>query len=225
MRFTLRRLVGLSVVVGALATTVYAVDGIVLIDQTRALVGGVTPGDAPGFPVSITRAGSYRLSSNLVVPADGRAIAISAPNVTMDLNGFSIATTFPQPIPNNSRGIVWTGTDRPTGITVRNGTIEGFLSAIQLSANINNITANCRFCSFIDLHLNPRFDPGTSVSFDLGGYTRMFNVTAPDTSINVRCPSVVSNSVARNIGPGVVFPGDPDVNAGQCTFANNATLF
>src|SRR6266850_592227 len=68
----------------------YAVDGVVLIDQNRALAGNVTPGDAPGFPISITQPGSYRLSGNLTVPAATNGIEISASNVTIDLNGFSI---------------------------------------------------------------------------------------------------------------------------------------
>src|SRR5438046_155584 len=69
----------------------YAVDGVVLIDQNRALAGGVTPGDAPGFPVTLSVAGSYRLSGNLTVPDENtNAIVVSADNVTIDLNGFSI---------------------------------------------------------------------------------------------------------------------------------------
>src|SRR5512139_1391685 len=70
-----------------------AVDGLILIDQNKALAGNVTPGDAPGFPVSITRSGSYRLSSDLTVPdADTTAIDVTttASDVTIDLNGFSI---------------------------------------------------------------------------------------------------------------------------------------
>jgi hypothetical protein len=43
-------------------------DGVVYIDQNHALGGGVTPGDAAGFPVTISQSGSYRLSGNLTVP-------------------------------------------------------------------------------------------------------------------------------------------------------------
>src|SRR5436190_10630805 len=80
-----------AVLLAGLSCNMYAVDGIVLIDQNRALAGGVTPGDAPGFPVTISLAGSYRLSGNLTVPdANTTAINITADNVTIDLNGFSI---------------------------------------------------------------------------------------------------------------------------------------
>src|ERR1043165_6038008 len=68
----------------------YAVDGIILIDQNRALAGNVTPGDTPGFPITLSQAGSYRLSGNLSVPVDTDALLIAADHITIDLNGFSI---------------------------------------------------------------------------------------------------------------------------------------
>lgn len=68
-----------------------AVDGVREINQTQALAGGVTPGDTPGFPVTLSEPGSYRLTSPLVVSssaADG--IQISSDDITIDLNGFAI---------------------------------------------------------------------------------------------------------------------------------------
>lgn len=68
-----------------------AVDGVVLIDQNKALAGSVTPGDVPGFPITISQPGSYRLSGNLTVPnANTNGIEITVQNVTIDLNGFAI---------------------------------------------------------------------------------------------------------------------------------------
>src|SRR5438477_1054895 len=79
----------MSALVGALPA--FAVDGVLLIDQNRALAGNVTPGDTPGFPVTISQSGSYRLSGSLTVPdMNTTAIQITADNVTLDLNGFSI---------------------------------------------------------------------------------------------------------------------------------------
>ena len=87
-----RTLAACVVVLGALVSLpALAVDGVLLIDQNRAIAGNVTPGDVAGFPVSITRAGSYRLSGNLTAPAGVNGIEISADGVTLDLNGFSIA--------------------------------------------------------------------------------------------------------------------------------------
>ena len=55
-----------------------AVDGVILIDQNRALAGNVTPGDTPGLPVSITQPGSYKLSGNLTLPNMGQNVCQSA---------------------------------------------------------------------------------------------------------------------------------------------------
>ena len=68
-----------------------ASSGAVLIDQARVEAGGVTPGDAPGFPLTLSQPGSYRLTSNLLVGdlATG-AVLITSPDVTLDLSGFEI---------------------------------------------------------------------------------------------------------------------------------------
>jgi hypothetical protein len=73
----------------------HAVDGVIEINQARALAGGVTPGDSPGFPVTLDRRGSYRLTGEIDVTAgpaaaDVTAILITSSFVTLDLNGFSI---------------------------------------------------------------------------------------------------------------------------------------
>ena len=74
------------------AREVRAVDGVIEINQARAIAGGVTPGDTPGFPVTISAAGSYRLTGNLTVPAlNTTAISITANYVTLDLGGFLVS--------------------------------------------------------------------------------------------------------------------------------------
>jgi hypothetical protein len=79
------------VLLAGLASGVEAVDEVQLIDQDLALAGGVTPGDQPGFPVTITRAGSYHLSGNLRVSMPNvHVVEIAADNVALDLNGFTI---------------------------------------------------------------------------------------------------------------------------------------
>jgi len=89
----------------------FAIDGVVLIDQNHALAGNITPGDAPGFPVTISQSGSYRLAGNLTVPdLNTTAIQITADFVTLDLNGFSIigpavCTSNPSKCPPPGTGI------------------------------------------------------------------------------------------------------------------------
>ena len=73
-----------------MARTTHAVDGVVLIDEAAVLAGGITPADAPGYPVTISEPGSYRLSQNLKVPAGMSGFWIETDDATLDLNGFSI---------------------------------------------------------------------------------------------------------------------------------------
>ena len=47
-----------------------AVDGVIEINQASVFIGGVSPGNNPGFSVSLTVAGSYRLTGNLDVSAE-----------------------------------------------------------------------------------------------------------------------------------------------------------
>ena len=76
----------------ALATAAFAADGVIEINQARAMAGGVTPGDTPGFPVTISLPGSYRLTGNLTTTSTNDAgILLGADNVTIDLNGFAIS--------------------------------------------------------------------------------------------------------------------------------------
>ena len=201
-----------------LALNIRAVDGVVLIDQNRALAGNVTPGDAAGFPVTISQAGSYRLSGNLTVPSGQSGIEISASNVTIDLNGFNITTPVQSQV-SPARGIFFTGSG-PSSITVRNGKIEGFVGPIQIFGAAP--FSECLHCTYEDLVLRWGL-PDATASFDSWNFTRIHNVTAPDHQIFVKCPSVVTETVARTINVTPNFPGAPP-NMGTCAFAHNATF-
>ena len=112
--------------------------GVITIDQAKAEAGGVTAGDAPGFPVTISQPGSYRLMSNLTV-ADMAvtAIRITSPGVTLDLNGFEVSgpnsctgtggtlTCLSYNLPGNAtRGIGILAT--APAFTVHGGSVRGF---------------------------------------------------------------------------------------------------
>jgi hypothetical protein len=124
----------------------YAVDGVVLINQSAALAGNVAPGDAPGFPVTINVPGSYRLSGNLTVPdANTTAIEITADNVTIDLNGFSIiGPTVCSGLPVTSCSPTGPGlgivSSTKSNIAILNGKIQGMGSTgIALSGSNNRV--------------------------------------------------------------------------------------
>jgi hypothetical protein len=120
-----------AAVFGGVAMPTWAVDGVILIDQNKATAGNVTPGDTPGFPVTLSLPGSYRLAGNLTVPdANTNAIIIATDHVTLDLNGFAILGPTDcsggiQHCANTGFGMgVSTDTDH-FNITIRNGTVKG----------------------------------------------------------------------------------------------------
>ena len=96
--------------------------GEILITQAKAIAGNITPDDTPGFPVTLSVFASYKLASNLVPGPNLNGIVVTAPDVTIDLGGFTLSGG-PAGGANNSKfGIVGYG-DR---LTVRNGTIGAF---------------------------------------------------------------------------------------------------
>jgi hypothetical protein len=114
----------LTIVLVLVPICAFAIDGQVLINQSTVMAAG-------GFPYNITQAGSYKLSGNLVVPVDVDGIVITADNVSLDLNGFTI---------NGGAGKGVAGRSPGTGVfslgslntTVKNGSITGF-SGVGLS--------------------------------------------------------------------------------------------
>jgi hypothetical protein len=78
----------MKALVAALCFAVVAVQAeagdVVLIDQAVVKAAG-------GFPYKITRPGSYRLTGHLTVAATSNGLMIDAPNVLVDLNGFTIS--------------------------------------------------------------------------------------------------------------------------------------
>lgn len=110
-----------------------AADGIIEINHAKALAGGVSAGDTPGYPVTVSASGSYLLTGNLTAPANTNAIGVSADEVTLDLNGFLIQGPVSCTLdkgwdctPSTSIGIDLQG----KGSTVRNGSIVGFNTAV-----------------------------------------------------------------------------------------------
>jgi hypothetical protein len=120
----------------ALATfSAQAGNGRIQISQTDALAGGITSSDTAGFPVTLDIAGSYVLTSDLVVvDINTHAIALTSGDVTIDLNGFSIIGPASCTGGNSNGGDLacspsgsGNGIDaNATFVTIRNGFIRGF---------------------------------------------------------------------------------------------------
>ncbi len=111
----------LSSIMATLTATAAAADGAVLITQSSALAGNITPGDTPGFPITISREGTYRLATSLRVTGGTSAIIVTGPDVVIDLDGFTIH--------GNATGNVGIASSDSNAIsvTIRNGTITGFV--------------------------------------------------------------------------------------------------
>ncbi|HSW05087.1 hypothetical protein [Aquabacterium sp.] len=62
MQYAIRILSAAALACALLATSsTFANDSVTLIDQARAMAGGVVPGDEPGWPVRMRQSGHYRL--------------------------------------------------------------------------------------------------------------------------------------------------------------------
>ena len=134
----------------------HAVDGVLEINQASVAAGG-------GFPVSISQAGSYRLTSNLVTSgSDG--ITATVDDVRIDLNGYAL-------IGPGSCSPNIDGTGKLTSVTcsgvagvgvegvasLSNGTIRGFATGIEGVAD--------RALELDRMHLT---ENGTGVEFATG---------------------------------------------------------
>lgn len=86
-----------------------------------AALTGLGGCDAPGYPLTICRPGSYKLTTDLKVPSDSDGVEIQVSLVTVDLNGFSIYR-------NGTCGSGTGGGIRSapalTAVTVMNGTVS-----------------------------------------------------------------------------------------------------
>jgi len=117
-----------------------AADGEILINQAAVNTGGITPGDIAGFPGTISRPGRYKLTGNLVVPANMMGIEVTANDVTIDLNGFTIRGTA-----NSSYYGIVANIDT-SRLRVANGTITGF-SITGVEASSFSVIENMRLVS------------------------------------------------------------------------------
>ncbi len=125
-----------------------AESGVIEVNQARALAGGVSAGDAPDFPVTLSEPGIYRLTGNLTTPATNvGAIAITASDVTLDLGGFSVlglaqcsgaSLAITCPVPASADGIASTS-GSVTNVVVRNGSVRGFRVGVTIAGDSSRV--------------------------------------------------------------------------------------
>jgi hypothetical protein len=223
----------------AISGTLYAQDGVTLIDQTSALTGNVTPGDAPGFPVTISRSGSYRLGSNLILPnAITSGIQITAPNVTLDLNGFSIigpgvCTQDPLgfatcPTPGQAVGVS-AGDDQtpgPRSITVLNGSVRGMtFTGIQLTGDgstVERVKSDGNFRAGFDVNGTVSESSATGNGFDgIVALTARNNTSVKNRRFGVEVRTL-GGLVTGNIA---MLNGNQGITAAESTITGNTSTF
>lgn len=149
----------------ALVAAAPAAAAVVPISQLRALIGGVTPGDAPGFPVTLSRPGSYQLVTNLVLPAGATfAIDATADGVSLDLNGFAVIgprTCAPETVPPatcapsiEDPGFV--GIRARNNAFIHDGTVQGMGGeGIQAGSHARIVNVRVLWNSIFGLQLGP----------------------------------------------------------------------
>src|ERR1022692_1296505 len=214
----------LLVWVGVAGAAVSKDAGVVLINQAEAIAGGITSCDTAGFPVTICTSGSYRLSGDLNVPSGTDGIEITASNVSLDLNGFTIVLPASGSTPSicsiKSIGSL-------SLIRIQNGILSGGDCGVNLAAVPNRVPVPCVSCplSAIGIHAS-----GNAV-------IRRNSVAQAEFGIDVQCPAVVVENVLANPFPNgspvsgfIILPdpfgGNSALYRSSCTFSlNNQCTF
>ena len=223
----------------AIPATVHAVDGVVLINQGDALAGNVTPGDAPGFPVAITLAGSYRLAGNLDTGGP-EGFSLRTGDVTLDLNGFRI----------EGGGVIGAPFDN---IVVRNGTIrnaEGGGLAVGSNSRVEHVRVVGSMTgqdSGVGINAGPgSIVTGNIVSDNDAAGIVCFNVTTlpkrqsgctitdndvrdnggPGIQVNLGANCAIRNNLVNGNGgaAGIYIAGDPPPLVGGCSIVGNTVV-
>jgi hypothetical protein len=196
-----------------------ATNGVVDINQARALAGGVTAGDTPGFPIIISESGSYRLTSNIDItgvasPLTTRAIEITAPDVSLDLNGFSVigpvnctgagATISCLPaLLVNAADLIYAGSSA-SRLSLRNGSVRGAAaSGIYLDGpdpSIRDLVSSSNFAEGVRFNGtgtadNVRVIKNGFRGLSVGAEAALSRIYAKDNfSDGVRCATLTSRA-------------------------------
>ena len=199
----------------AFAPSAFAVDGTVLINQATS-VNGLPGCTHAGFPIVICQSGSYRLSGNITVSGTTDGIDITADNVTLDLNGFSITgpVVCQQSIPTVSADCSptnggWGVNSTKTNTRVINGAVRGFVIGVVSQGSgfwVENIEASGHYFSGI-------------VNTNSSGYSIVRgNNASGNGNIGISVSTgVVSDNHANHNGNG-------GIDAAYSTVSNNTAL-
>ena len=169
-----------------------------VITQAKVTAGSFTPGDAPGFPLTISVRGAYKLTGNLVVNnANTTAVEITADNVTLDLNGFGI---FGPGVVGNGDGVLAV----QSNVTVMNGSVRGMgRVGVYLQGNshrIENVYVTANGSSGIGMGGNSIVRGNTVILNNASGQSLAAIVTISGSGAG---SSITDNTVNSNTAAGI----------------------
>ncbi len=199
----------------ALAGIASATDGVIEINQAKALAGEVTPGDPAGFPVVLNSGGSYRLTSDLstaFLGAGGTTVSVIQSflgNINLDLNGFTVAG------PNLAGTASCINFSGGANVRVSNGTVQQCpLHGIDVSGGSVDlvIAANNKGSG---IRLNNGWIDRSEASYNLARGVDGFTVTVRNTTafgnggdgIYLAAGLVEGCNLSTNTGAGIKIGG------------------
>jgi parallel beta-helix repeat protein len=197
--------------VSLVLSSVPASAAVIVITQAKANAGGVTPGDAPGFPVTLSLPGAYRFETNLTVPAGKEGVKVLSHYVDIDMNGFRLYGW-------NAAGttrIATAGVTSTFGASgIRNGYITGFKQGgIRLIGNSNQWVVR-------DMLIQSNGDAGIDARDS--SYTRILTSSIhSNLATGIRCGDychIEGNSISSNGNFGVFL--ESGTVLGNTIFAN-----
>ena len=171
-----------------LAPGAFAVDGVIEINAAAAAQGGITPGDGPGLPVTLSRRGSYRLTSDLVTGNLAlEVVDVTAADVSLDLNGFLVGQCVGGVLCND--GLAATIRAVQDNFEIRNGVVRG---------SSGTCIAGGLYAEISDLRVA---DCGTGIS--AASRSRISSVTVSDSSgvgVKIGTGTLLRDSVVTGSG-------------------------
>jgi hypothetical protein len=187
-------------------TPALGAEGEIAISEENVIAGGITPGDDPGFPITISTPGRYRLATNLNAPADADGIVIASDNVTIDFNGFTLQGGM-----KAQTGIA----SYRDAIEISNGVITGFqlfaidshtvgkfwtISNMRVVANGLGVSAG-GYARVVGNNISSNANYGLSCQYCLveGNVVALNH----DDGIDVKAGAVLGNMIADNRGYGI----------------------
>jgi len=204
------------------AQSATAMETEVALNEDMAIKGGVTPGDAPGYPITITHPGRYRLTSNLYPPGEISGIEIKSYGVTIEFDGFILSGGAQADF-----GIFGSAVNN---VMIMNGLIEGFKNP-AIIGNESWIVENMRIAA-------------NNYGIKLGNYARVLRSTITGNAayaincgyschvegnvisdnhegVHIESGTVLGNTIMRNQTFGII----ANSWSSKIGFGNNTLLF